>query len=91
MKSITDLSQSVLEVPKEICQKCLRATITRFTRGRICKRCLGQSLEGNVNKYLRMAQKVKRLRDERNKESNKNKRLLEEIRRLEKIIKALTL
>jgi hypothetical protein len=38
-----------------------------------------------------MAQKVKRLRDEKNKEAIKNKRLLEEIRRLEKIIKALTL
>jgi hypothetical protein len=38
-----------------------------------------------------MAQKVKRLLDEKNKEAIKNKRLLEEIRRLEKIIKALTL
>jgi hypothetical protein len=38
-----------------------------------------------------MAEKVKRLRDEKNKEAIKNKRLLEEIRRLEKIIKALTL
>jgi len=38
-----------------------------------------------------MAEKVKRLRDEKNKESIKNKRFLEEIRRLEKIIKALTL
>lgn len=91
MKSITDLSQSVLEVRKEICQKCLRATTIRFTRGRICKRCLGKSLEGNVNKYLRLAATVKRLRDEKRKEAIKNKRLLEEIRRLEKIIKALTL
>lgn len=91
MKSITDLSQIVQEVHKEICQKCLRQTIIRFTRGRICKRCLGKRLEANVNKYLRLAATVKRLRDEKNKEAIKNKRLLEEIRRLEKIIKALTL
>lgn len=91
MKSITDISQSVLEVRKEICQKCLRATITRFTRGRICKRCLGQSLRVKADKFLKLNATIKRLRDERNKESNKNKRLLEEIRRLEKIIKALTL
>jgi hypothetical protein len=38
-----------------------------------------------------MAAKIKRLRDEKNKESIKNKRFLEEIKRLEKIIEALTL
>ena len=91
MKSITDISQSVLEVRKEICQQCLRQTITRFTKERICKRCLGKSLRVKADKFLKLNATIKRLRDERNKESNKNKRLLEEIRRLEKIIKALTL
>jgi hypothetical protein len=45
----------------------------------------------DATKFLKMAEKVKHLRYEKRLESNKNKRLLEEIRRLEKIIKALTL
>lgn len=91
MKLMQDLSKAVQEVRKEICQKCLRATITRFTKGRICKNCLGKSLAANADKFLRLAATVKRLRDEKNKEAIKNKRLLEEIKWLGKIIKGLRL
>ena len=91
MKSITDLSQSVLEVRKKICRRCLSQEIIKYTREQICKRCLAKSLMADATKFLKMAEKVKHLRYEKRLESNKNKRLLEEIRRLEKIIKALTL
>lgn len=45
----------------------------------------------DATKFIRMAEMVKQLRYEKQLESNKNKRLLKEIERLEKIIKALTL
>lgn len=45
----------------------------------------------NATKFLRQAEKLKRLREEKRGEEIKNKRLREKINGLEKIIKALTL
>lgn len=91
MKSTQALSQSVTETSREICQKCLSHRIIRYTKGLVCKRCLGKSLLGNADKFLRLSATVKRLRDEKRKEAIKNKRLLEEIKWLGKIIKGLRL
>ena len=91
MISTQALSQSVTETSSEICQQCLSHTIIRYTTGLVCKRCLGKSLRGKADKFLRLNKTVKRLRDEKRRESIRNQRLAKEIKELEKIIKALTL